>query len=230
MENTIGINIKKYRLDNKLSQDDLANLIFTTKSTISKWESGAQVPQIDSLKLLSSVFKTPIYKILGEKPIGPRERTWEIFGKSVFYVFFWGQLDWYFGVSLVLVSLVSIIVGLLGPIVKVVPIIAIDLHRGIWDYLETLKVIGYFLAFPLISAIFIGFGVAMLYFARSYFKISNKVFWNNKIKFLDTKWKFPKFPKWVWIIVGISTMLGTILLFTVLGIEVSDGKLAGRMW
>lgn len=54
----IGKQIKKYRLELNLSQDDLAEKIFVTRQTISNWENDKNYPDIKSLLLLSSLFDT----------------------------------------------------------------------------------------------------------------------------------------------------------------------------
>lgn len=52
----ISKQIKKYRLDSKLSQEVLAEKIFVTRQTISNWENGKNYPDINSLVLLSNLF------------------------------------------------------------------------------------------------------------------------------------------------------------------------------
>lgn len=52
----IGKQIKKHRLELKLSQDDLAEKIFVTRQTISNWENDKNYPDIKSLLLLSNLF------------------------------------------------------------------------------------------------------------------------------------------------------------------------------
>lgn len=52
----ISKQIKKYRLDSKLSQEDLAEKVFVTRQTISNWENGKNYPDINSLVLLSTFF------------------------------------------------------------------------------------------------------------------------------------------------------------------------------
>ena len=48
--------IKKYRLDSKLSQDELAEKVYVTRQTISNWENGKNYPDVKSLLLLSTLF------------------------------------------------------------------------------------------------------------------------------------------------------------------------------
>ena len=52
----ISKQIKKYRLDSKLSQEALAEKVFVTRQTISNWENGKNYPDINSLVLLSTLF------------------------------------------------------------------------------------------------------------------------------------------------------------------------------
>lgn len=52
----IGRQIKNYRLESGLSQDELAEKIFVTRQTISNWENDKNYPDIKSLLLLSSLF------------------------------------------------------------------------------------------------------------------------------------------------------------------------------
>lgn len=52
----IGRQIKKFRLESNLSQEDLAEKVFVTRQTISNWENGRNYPDINSLVLLSTLF------------------------------------------------------------------------------------------------------------------------------------------------------------------------------
>ena len=48
--------IKKYRTEINISQEELAEKIFVTRQSISNWENGKTYPDIHSLLLLSSLF------------------------------------------------------------------------------------------------------------------------------------------------------------------------------
>ena len=52
----IGRQIKKYRTELKLSQEELADKIYVTRQTVSNWENDKNYPDIHSLVLLSSHF------------------------------------------------------------------------------------------------------------------------------------------------------------------------------
>lgn len=52
--------IKKYRKEQKLSQEDLAEKIHVTRHTISNWERDKNIPDLNSLILLSEIFNTSL--------------------------------------------------------------------------------------------------------------------------------------------------------------------------
>ena len=60
----LGKQIRMYRLENKLSQEELADRIYVSRQTISNWENDKNYPDINSLVLLSEVFKVSLDKII----------------------------------------------------------------------------------------------------------------------------------------------------------------------
>lgn len=56
----VGKQIKRFRQDLKLSQEELAGKIFVTRQTISNWENGKNYPDVNSLVLLSQLFNTSL--------------------------------------------------------------------------------------------------------------------------------------------------------------------------
>ena len=52
----LGGQIKRYRNEHNLSQEELAEKIFVSRQTISNWENGKSYPDIHSLLLLSNLF------------------------------------------------------------------------------------------------------------------------------------------------------------------------------
>ena len=60
----LGKQIRMYRLENKLSQEKLADLIYVSRQTISNWENDKNYPDINSLVLLSEVFKVSLDKLI----------------------------------------------------------------------------------------------------------------------------------------------------------------------
>ena len=58
----VGKQIQHYRKKKNLSQDDLAEIIFVSRQSISNWERGATYPDIQNLLLLSKVFEVSLDK------------------------------------------------------------------------------------------------------------------------------------------------------------------------
>ncbi|MBQ3559930.1 MAG: helix-turn-helix transcriptional regulator [Agathobacter sp.] len=52
----LGKQIKKYRMEANLSQEELADKVFVSRQTISNWENDKNYPDINSLVLMSEVF------------------------------------------------------------------------------------------------------------------------------------------------------------------------------
>ena len=52
----IGKQIKKYRSELSLSQEEFADKIYVTRQTVSNWENDKSYPDINSLVLMSEVF------------------------------------------------------------------------------------------------------------------------------------------------------------------------------
>ncbi|TBW91154.1 helix-turn-helix domain-containing protein (plasmid) [Staphylococcus hominis] len=52
--------IKKYRKEQNLSQEDLAEKIHVTRHTISNWERNKNIPDLNSLILLNEIFNTSL--------------------------------------------------------------------------------------------------------------------------------------------------------------------------
>ena len=57
--------IHELRTKNGLSQDELAGKVFVTRQAVSRWENGGTVPNTETLKLLSKLFKVSINTLLG---------------------------------------------------------------------------------------------------------------------------------------------------------------------
>ena len=57
--------IHELRTKNGLSQDELAGKVFVTRQAVSRWENGETVPNTETLKLLSKLFKVSINTLLG---------------------------------------------------------------------------------------------------------------------------------------------------------------------
>src|SRR5690554_154612 len=62
--NEVGLKIAKYRKEQDLTQDDLADHLYVSRQLVSKWENGTGVPSIDVLLELSKLFKTSFEDLL----------------------------------------------------------------------------------------------------------------------------------------------------------------------
>lgn len=70
----LGSQIKKYRTNMNISQEELAEKIYVTRQTISNWENNKSYPDIHSLLLLSSLFQvSPDQLIKGDVKIMKEE-------------------------------------------------------------------------------------------------------------------------------------------------------------
>lgn len=63
---TMSTTIKKYRLKKGLTQENLANLLNVSKSTIGMWETGARKPDIIKLKKLAVILDCSVDSLLSE--------------------------------------------------------------------------------------------------------------------------------------------------------------------
>ena len=67
--------IQELRKSRGLTQEELAEALFVSRTAVSKWESGRGYPSIDSLKEISKYFSVTIDELLtGEKLISIAER------------------------------------------------------------------------------------------------------------------------------------------------------------
>ena len=58
--------LKQYRLENKLTQDELANQILVSRTLISKWENGVLYPSAENMNKLSVIMKEDVNSLLSD--------------------------------------------------------------------------------------------------------------------------------------------------------------------
>lgn len=56
--------VLKIRQDNKLSQEQFAEMVGVTRQAVSRWEMGVSVPNINTLILISEKFAIPVDEML----------------------------------------------------------------------------------------------------------------------------------------------------------------------
>lgn len=72
--NSVSKNIKKIRLANKLTQEELASQLFVTRQTVSNWETGKSQPDIDALIAIAGALHTDTTALIYGTPIPPSTR------------------------------------------------------------------------------------------------------------------------------------------------------------
>jgi len=60
----LGLQIKKYRGELSMSQDELAEKVFVSRQSVSNWENDKTYPDIKSLLLLSEVFQVSLDQLV----------------------------------------------------------------------------------------------------------------------------------------------------------------------
>lgn len=60
----VGAQIKKYRMERNLSQEELAEQVYVTRQTVSNWETGKSYPDIHSLLLLGQLFQVSLDQLI----------------------------------------------------------------------------------------------------------------------------------------------------------------------
>ena len=61
--------LQKLRKEQNLTQEELAEKLFVSRTAISKWESGRGYPSIDSLKVIAKYFHITIDELIGGEEI-----------------------------------------------------------------------------------------------------------------------------------------------------------------
>ncbi|EDN8189358.1 helix-turn-helix domain-containing protein [Listeria monocytogenes] len=60
----VGVQIKKYRSNMGISQEELAEKIYVSRQTVSNWETGKNYPDIHSVLRLSLLFNTSLDQLI----------------------------------------------------------------------------------------------------------------------------------------------------------------------
>ena len=66
---TLGEKLKKLRADKGLTQEELAEKLYVTRTAISKWESNRGYPNIDALKAISKFFSVSVDELLSSNEL-----------------------------------------------------------------------------------------------------------------------------------------------------------------
>jgi transcriptional regulator with XRE-family HTH domain len=66
MECLFSENLKNFRLEKKISQKKLAELLAVSQQCVSEWENGHNQPTLTSLLRLSEIFEISIDELVGK--------------------------------------------------------------------------------------------------------------------------------------------------------------------
>ena len=71
---SVAGNIKRLRIQNNMTQEELAEKMFVSRQTVSSWETGRNQPDVDTLKALASVYGTDVNELIYGVPKGAYPR------------------------------------------------------------------------------------------------------------------------------------------------------------
>lgn len=83
---TFGEKLKRLRNDNGMTQEQLAEKIFVTRTAISKWETSNGYPSIDSLKTISNLFGISIDDLISDVDVENKKVLDEKIAKRFYFV------------------------------------------------------------------------------------------------------------------------------------------------
>lgn len=66
---TFGEKIKKLRTENNLTQEQLANKLYVTRTAVSKWETDRGLPAIDTLKEIAELFNVSLDGLISDDDV-----------------------------------------------------------------------------------------------------------------------------------------------------------------
>lgn len=65
----IGEVLKNKRLKNNITQEELAKKLYVSRQTISRWEQGRTIPNIEVLKELSKLYNVTLNELISEEEV-----------------------------------------------------------------------------------------------------------------------------------------------------------------
>ena len=83
--NYLPANLKKYRIQKDLTQEEVAEFLGITAQSVSKWERGESYPDITLLPALANIFETSVDLLLGMDTIRAEQTRLEIHKKAIGY-------------------------------------------------------------------------------------------------------------------------------------------------
>lgn len=66
---TLGENLQRLRKARGLSQDEVAQKLFLTRQSVSKWENGQAEPGVENLKALAGLYGVSVDVLIGNEAV-----------------------------------------------------------------------------------------------------------------------------------------------------------------
>lgn len=82
---TLGEKIRKLRTDSEMTQDELAEKLFVTRTAVSKWETDKGYPSVDSLKEISKLFNVSIDSLVSDGETENRKKADDKSARKYYY-------------------------------------------------------------------------------------------------------------------------------------------------
>lgn len=70
---TLGENLKRLRRERGLSQDEVAQKLFLSRQSVSKWENGQAEPGVENLKTLAKLYGVTVDALVGAEELLEKE-------------------------------------------------------------------------------------------------------------------------------------------------------------
>lgn len=89
---TLGERLQTARQEKGMTQEDIAQELFVTRQTISRWEQNKTLPNIHVLEKLSQYYDTPLENFVSEKPDTQEEKKMKRINFMALFGVFWFNL------------------------------------------------------------------------------------------------------------------------------------------
>ena len=100
----LGRRIAEVRSARGLSQENLAELLHVSRQTISNWERGKTLVDIQSLMLMAEALDMPLVELLGEEQVNAAQNEASAAGRELMVLYFALALSWIPVIALVIVE------------------------------------------------------------------------------------------------------------------------------
>ena len=75
-------NLKRFRMQKNLTQEELASFLYVTPQSVSKWERGETLPDVALLPALANIFETSVDLLLGMDAIRAEQTKYDIHDRA----------------------------------------------------------------------------------------------------------------------------------------------------